>query len=159
MPFCTQCGNQVGITDTFCGRCGARQTAAAGTGKSTTASDPFRNVSRRTAGMLCYIPLAGWIAAIVVLASPRFQRDRELRFHAFQGIYLFVVYLLVDWVVAPMFHLMPNSGWRAGVAIGGLLRLGILVAWVWMIVKTSQEQFFSLPIIGELAERSVAEQR
>ena len=156
MPFCTQCGNNVGAADTFCGRCGARQ---ANTAAPSPAHDPLRNVSRRTAAMLCYIPLVGWIAAIVVLASPRFQRDRDLRFHAFQGIYLFVVYLLVDWVVAPMFHLMPHPGWKLGVAVGGLLRLSILLAWVWMIIKTSQEQFFSLPIVGELAERSVAEQR
>ena len=156
MPFCTQCGNGVADTDTFCGRCGARQAAATATGP---ASDPLRNISRRTAGMLCYIPLAGWIAAIVVLASPRFQRDRDIRFHAFQGIYLFVVYLLIDWVVAPMFHIMPHPGFKLGMAVGGLLRLSILLAWVWMIVKTSQEQFFSLPFIGELAERSVAEQR
>ena len=156
MPFCTQCGNKVGDADTFCGRCGARQASAAA---PSAANDPLRNVSRRTAAMLCYIPLVGWIAAIVVLASPRFQRDRDLRFHAFQGIYLFVVYLLVDWVVAPMFHLMPRSGWKFGVAVGSLLHLTVFLAWVWMIVKTSQEQFFSLPIVGELAERSVAEQR
>src|SRR5687768_9113887 len=98
MPFCTQCGNNVASADTFCARCGARQVGAAS--PPPAGNDPLRNVSRRTAAMLCYIPLAGWIAAIVVLASPRFQRDRDLRFHAFQGIYLFVVYLLVDWVVA-----------------------------------------------------------
>ena len=156
MPFCTQCGESVGSADTFCARCGARQVP---TPANPPSGDPLRNVSRRTASMLCYIPLAGWIAAIVVLASPRFQRDRDLRFHAFQGIYLFVVYLLIDWVVAPMFHLMPNHGWKLGIAIGGLMRLTIFFAWVWMIIKTSQEQFFSLPIVGELAERSVAEQR
>ena len=109
--------------------------------------------------MLCYVPLVGWIAAIAVLASPRFQQQRDVRFHAFQGIYLFVVYLLVDWVVAPMFHLMPNHGWKLGIAVGSLLRLTVFVAWVWMIVKTSQEQSYSLPIVGELAERSLAEQR
>ena len=158
MPFCTQCGSQVADADTFCGRCGARQ-ATRTASSARSAADPLRNMSRRTAAMLCYIPLAGWVASIVVLASPRFGRDRELRFHAFQGIYLFVVYLLVDWVVAPAFHFMPHMGWRIGVTVAGILRLTVYVAWVWMIIKTSQEQFFSLPFIGELAERSVAEQR
>ena len=109
--------------------------------------------------MLCYIPIVGWIGAIIVLASPRFQHDRDLRFHAFQGIYLFVAYLLVDWVVAPMFHWVPQAGWKVGAAVGSLLHLAVMVAWVWMIIKTSQEQLYSLPIVGELAERSVAEQR
>jgi len=109
--------------------------------------------------MLCYIPIIGWIAAIVVLASPRYLRDPDLRFHAFQGIYLFVVYLLIDWVMAPMLHIVPGPGGHLTRALSGMLHLVVFGAWVWMILKTSQEQTFSLPIIGELAERSVAEQR
>ncbi len=109
--------------------------------------------------MLCYIPIVGWIAAIVVLASPRFQRDRGLRFHAFQGIYLFVVYLLIDWVVAPMFHIFPGPDGNPVRIVSSLLHLAVYAAWIWMIIKTSQDQMYSLPIIGELAERSVAEQR
>ncbi len=109
--------------------------------------------------MLCYIPLVGWIAAIVVLASPRFQRDRTVRFHAFQGIYLFVVWLLVDWVIAPIFHFVPGPLPDMMRAMARLLHVAVFAAWIWMIVKTSQEQLFRLPIVGELAERSVAEQR
>lgn len=109
--------------------------------------------------MLCYIPLIGWLAAIVILASPRFQKDKSVRFHAFQGIYLFVVWLLVDWVVEPFFHIVPG---RSGNVMSGLARLMhalVFAAWIWMIVKTSQQQLFRLPVVGELAERSVAEQR
>ena len=107
--------------------------------------------------MLCYVPFVGWIAAVVVLASPRFQRERRVRFHAFQGIYLFVAWLIVDWVLAPMFRHIPSA---PGVhALAGLLQLAVLVAWVFMNVKSSQEEEFHLPILGELAERSVAEQR
>jgi uncharacterized membrane protein len=109
--------------------------------------------------MLCYIPIVGWIAAIVVLASPKYQRDTGLRFHAFQGIYLFVVYLLIDWVMAPMLHIVPGPGGHLTRMISAMLHLAVFGAWILMIVKTSQEQTLSLPIIGELAERSVAEQR
>jgi uncharacterized membrane protein len=155
MPFCTNCGNEVGPSDSYCGKCGARQAGAG----AAPPSDPLRNVSRRTASMLCYIPIVGWIAAIVVLASPKYQRDPELRFHAFQGIYLFVVYLLIDWVMAPMLHIVPGPGGHITRMLSGMLHLLVFAAWIWMIIKTSQEQMFSLPIIGELAERSVAEQR
>jgi uncharacterized membrane protein len=109
--------------------------------------------------MLCYIPIIGWIAAIVVLASPKYQHDPDLRFHAFQGIYLFVVYLLIDWVMTPMLHIIPGPGGQLTRMISGMMHLVVLGAWILMIVKTSQEQTVSLPIIGELAERSVAEQR
>lgn len=114
-------------------------------------------MSPRTAAILCYVPLVGWLASIVVLASPRFQRDRTTRFHAFQGLYLFVAWLLVEMIASPLVHFSELS--RLGRAVGGGLHLLLFGAWIFMLIKTSQEQFFSLPIIGELAERSVAEQR
>jgi len=103
--------------------------------------------------MLCYIPLAGWIASIVVLASPRFRENRSVRFHAFQGLYLFVAWLLVEMFVAPIISISD-----AGHFISRILHLTIFVAWIFMLVKTSHSETYSLPIIGELAERSVAEQ-
>lgn len=107
--------------------------------------------------MLCYIPLMGWIAAIVVLASPRFRDDRTVRFHAFQGLYIFVVWLMVSMVIEPTLHAIP--GHNPARAVAGLMHLAIYAAWIWMVVKTAQEQMYHLPLVGELAERSVAEQR
>jgi uncharacterized membrane protein len=153
MPFCTNCGNQVAPLDAFCARCGARQAAANAAPNPRFLSD----ISSRTAAMACYIPLIGWIPSIIVLATSRFQNDRTVRFHAFQGLYLFVVWLLVDWVLEPFFHMVPGHG--AMRAVTALLHVSVFVAWIWMIIKTSQEQMFRLPIVGELAERSVAEQR
>ena len=152
MPFCTNCGNQVAPTDVFCAKCGNRQATASAQGRRFP-----HDISARTAAMACYIPIVGWIAAIIVLASSRFQHDRSLRFHAFQGLYLFVVWLLVNWVLAPFVDMVPGPGaMQASLAV---LRVAVFVAWIWMIIKTSQEQMFRLPIVGELAERSVAEQR
>lgn len=160
MPFCTQCGTQVGPADQFCAGCGARQTPAPHTASRTgvPGSDPLRGIPRHTAAILCYVPVVGWIAAIIVLASPRFSNDRDLRFHAFQGIYLFVGWLLIDWVIEPLLTFPGHAG-RPGRFVVHVLELAVFGAWVWMLVKTSQHQRYSLPLIGELAERSVAEQR
>jgi len=103
--------------------------------------------------VLCYIPFLGWVAAIVVLASHRFRHDRTVRFHAFQGLYLFVAYLLVDWVLAPFFRMLPGLRFP----LDKLLGLALLAVWIFMIVKTSQDQTYSLPILGELAQKSAAE--
>src|SRR4051812_33859327 len=100
MPFCTTCGNQVGSADIFCGKCGARQREGAAPPRSRSNAEFLENLSPRTASLLCYVPVVGWIACIVALAVPRFQHDRIVRFHAFQGLYLFVVWLIVDWVVS-----------------------------------------------------------
>ena len=87
--------------------------------------------------MLCYIPFVGGIMSIVVLASARFQQDRPVRFHAFQGLYLLVAWLLVDWVVRPFLRALPGPSPME--AVGWLLNLVILGTWIFMIVKTSQE--------------------
>jgi uncharacterized membrane protein len=36
--------------------------------------------------------------------------------------------------------------------------VAVFFAWIWMMVKTAQEETFHLPIVGDLAERSLAEQ-
>jgi len=157
MPFCTTCGGSVTGNDVYCAKCGTRQgTAAAGGARG--GPELLANVTPRVASLLCYVPVLGWLAAIVVLAAPRFQHNRDVRFHAFQGLYLFVVWLIVDWVVSP-FMMMPGPGLHEMRALKSLLQLAVFCAWIFMIVKTSHDEMYHLPLVGELAERSVAEQR
>jgi len=111
-------------------------------------TDFAASFSPRTASVLCYLPWIGWVAAIVVLASNTFRNNRTVRFHAFQGLYLFVAWLLVQWVFKPLSFLGPGTP---------ILQLAILAVWIFMIIKTSQEQVYSLPVIGELAEKSLSE--
>jgi len=115
-------------------------------------------ISNRNAALLCYIPMVGWIAAVVVLASDRFRRDTQVRFHAFQGLYLFVAWLLVTWVISPALYLADGFGSFHRLA-ASMLHLVIFVAWIVMIIKVSHNENYRLPIVGELAERSVSEQR
>ena len=154
MPYCCKCGNQVGQQDAFCGKCGTRQSTHTG-----PPNDFFQNIPPRVASMLCYIPLIGWIPCVVVLASQRYRKDRLARFHAFQGLYLFVAWLIVDRVLSPMFAHLPIPIFFFHRGSVDILKLAILAVWIFMIVKTSQYLVFKLPILGELAERSVAEQR
>src|SRR5580693_10092231 len=147
MPFCSQCGNQVNAADVFCAKCGARQPNA----PPPRPTDPFGSITPRTASILCYIPGLGWICSIIVLASERFRADRVVRFHAFQGLYLFVGYLIDDWVLKPMFVAIPH------VHIHGIIQVILFGMSIFMIIKASRGEAFALPIIGELAEKSVSE--
>jgi uncharacterized membrane protein len=168
MPFCSQCGFQVEEADTFCGRCGSRQPVGAtagytppkaaqtgpppGPGFHPVTIDPLAGINPRTAAILCYVPAIGWIASIIVLASVRFRHDRLIRFHAFQGLYLFVAWLMVDWVVRPMFGVMiPHMH------IHQLVEAILLGMSIFMMVKASHDEAYSLPLFGELAQRSVVE--
>jgi uncharacterized membrane protein len=153
MPFCSQCGTAVSEHDVFCARCGTRQPV---TPPPPPPPDWLGGISPRTAAILCYIPIVGWIAAVVVLAMDQFRRNRDLRFHAFQGLYLFVAWLIVSEVLSPIMH--PFGGVFGGIfGFGKMLHALILFLWIFMIVKASHDEVYSLPVIGELAERSVAE--
>jgi uncharacterized membrane protein len=162
MAFCVQCGNKVGDADQFCAKCGARQKVMAGAHAAgpQPAHDPLAGISPRNASLLCYIPWVGWIASIVVLASNRFRTDAQVRFHAFQGLYIFVAWLMVEWVVSPFLF---ASGFMFGMGFhrfgSGLLQLAVFGAWIFMLIKVSHDENYKLPIIGDLAERSVSEQR
>lgn len=164
MPFCTQCGSQVGDTDLFCAACGSAQKGAAG-GRASSPPPPapdrgaadkidgfLKGMSSRKVSLLCYLPVIGWIPALAALASGRFQQDLKVRFHAFQGLYLFVAWLIADWVIKP---LSRSSDFH----LEGILKAAIFAAWIFMMVKTSHNEHYRLPIFGELADRSANEQR
>jgi len=147
MPFCSQCGTQVGTRDAFCGRCGTRQPVTA-----APAADAFERISPRTASICCYIPGIGWVASIIVLASQKFRRDRAVRFHAFQGLYLFVAWLLNDWVLQPITRQVPHFPFH------GLVGAVLFFMSIFMMVKAAHNEAYSLPLFGELAQRSVSEE-
>ena len=153
MAYCVQCGKQVGDTDKFCPGCGRPQNS------SSARQDPgnfWANVTDQNAAMFCYVPWVGWIAAVAVLASEHFRGNRRLHFHAFQGLYLFVTWLLVENFASPMLRF--GAGFP-GRSLTGLLTLAVIGAWVFMMIKVRQNEDYRLPILGELADRSVSEQR
>jgi uncharacterized membrane protein len=148
MPFCSQCGNQVGGADAFCARCGVRQPRDPGAPGGR--SDPLAGITPRTASILCYVPGIGWLASIVVLASDKFRNDRAVKFHAFQGLYLFVAWLISDRVLRPVFSQMTVD-----FQLYHLVELALLGMSIFMMIKTAHNEMFSLPLFGELAERSL----
>jgi uncharacterized membrane protein len=116
--------------------------------------DPLAGLSAHTAAILCYVPAIGWIAAIIVLAARKFKENHLIRFHAFQGLYLFAAWLVVDWVVNPIARFTPGPSHPIGTLLHGVL----LAVSIFMMVKASHDEAYVLPIIGELAQRSATEQ-
>jgi uncharacterized membrane protein len=161
MPFCTQCGHQASDSDAFCANCGKPQTGPGvpkpprpgGPVFTGPAPDLLAGVTPRTAAILCYVPAIGWIAAIFVLASRKFKENHLIRFHAFQGLYLFAAWLVVDWVIDPIVRTMPGPH----VPTEMLLHGALLAVSIFMMVKASHDEAYVLPIIGELAQRSATE--
>ena len=154
MPFCVHCGTEVAGSAAFCQSCGGAQP---GVEKPQAKAKSFLgDISPRTASILCYLPVIGWVPCVIVLAADRFLHERDTRFHAFQGLFLFVAWLILDWG-GPFFGMVP--GWKFGLTITGIFKMVIFAAWIFMIIKTSQNEHYRLPLFGELADRSLKEQR
>jgi uncharacterized membrane protein len=142
--------------DVFCANCGRQQGATFRPVQSPVgpAPDPLAAMSPRTAAILCYVPTVGWIAAVVVLAARKFKNDRIVRFHAFQGLYLFAAWLVVQWVIRPLMSSLPERVIR----VDHILEALLLAVSILMMVKAAHNEPYVLPIIGELAQKSAAEQ-
>ena len=140
MPYCSNCGAQV--DGRFCPQCGASVESGAGAARSAV---PAAGMSDNVAGALCY--LLGFITGIIFLAVAPYNARRQVRFHAFQSIFLSVAWI-VRWIVIGI--VLP---WAAYMVISPLLSLAGLALWLFLMWKTYQNQRVVLPVIGEMADK------
>jgi uncharacterized membrane protein len=106
------------------------------------------------AGGLCYV--LGLITGIVFLVLEPYNRNRAIRFHAFQSIFAHVsiiVAFIALWILGMVIGaVMPLLGLLM-IPLWLVLNLGALVLWLVMIIKTIGGSKIVLPIIGPLAEK------
>jgi uncharacterized membrane protein len=143
MAFCNMCGTQIADGATTCAACAGR---AAG-GPAATAA-PAQGMADNVAGMLAYITI---IPAIVFLLVAPYNRNRFIRFHAWQNIF-FVIAWTVLWIALSIFVHIPFLGWLS-VLIWPLIGLAGFILWIVLLLKANQGQMYKLPIIGDLAEK------
>jgi uncharacterized membrane protein len=98
--------------------------------------------------MLAYLTI---IPAIVFLVVAPYNKNRFIRFHAFQCIF-FAVTWAVLWIMLTMVALVPILGW-ATILFWPLVGLGGLVVWLILLLKAYQGESFKLPVIGGMAEK------
>ena len=143
MAFCSGCGTQVPEGAAACPKCGkAMGQPAAGGGAAAG------GLADNVAGMLAYITI---VPAIIFLVIEPFNRNRFVRFHAFQSIFFCVAWTVL-WVALSVVGMIPVLGW-ATILIWPLLGLGGLIIWVLLLVKAYGGQMFKLPVIGDMAEK------
>src|SRR4051794_28351354 len=98
MAFCPNCGSQV--TGRFCPNCGSDVGASAATGGGSSYPPPpstplaAPGLSDNVAGALCY--LCGFITGIIFLVLAPYNRNRLVRFHAFQSIFANVAIFVLE---------------------------------------------------------------
>ena len=105
------------------------------------------------AGALCYV--LGFVTGIIFLVLEPYNRNKAIRFHAFQAIFLSVSFLIIRIVLGIVFGIVFQSlGFFFFYAtFWSLFWLIYLIVWLYMLIQTYQGKTVVLPIIGPIAQR------
>ena len=141
---CAGCGTQMDDGTKFCPSCG-KPTAVAGPGAPDQGAPGAAQAGLQSnlAAALSYL----WIPAIVFLLIEPYNRDKFVRFHAFQALFLG----LASFIGQIVLTMIPVIGWV-------LLPFWSLLIFVLAIVgavKAYQNQIWSVPVVGPLAQKQV----
>lgn len=162
MAFCAKCGAPTSEGSAFCGACGAPvgSTQPVATQPSLGNLPPggassSKPIASNGAAALAY--LVGFITGIIFLVIEPYKRDSYVRFHAFQSIFLSVIYIafFMVWGVISGTIAVISLGflWSLLLLIWGLLRLAFFALWLLMMYKAYNNERFMLPFIGPLAAK------
>jgi uncharacterized membrane protein len=161
MAFCPNCGTQV--SGRFCPNCGLDVAAGApgtGTGAASSGSVPpgaptalnAPGLTQNTASALCY--LLGFVTGIIFLVLSPYNKDRTIRFHAFQSIFLSVGVFVLDIVLEILSSILYAAH------AGGLVRLlwllyelGTFAGWLFLMYTAYNNRKIVVPVVGPLAEK------
>jgi uncharacterized membrane protein len=159
MPFCASCGAQV--EGRFCAKCGATVEAPAGPaapppvgGTYPPLSPPpaVAGMADNAASALCYV--LGLITGILFLVLEPYNKNRTIRFHAFQSIFMHVAVIFFYIALRILFTMVFGLvGFGLGLVVLMIFNLACLALWIFMIVTTYQGRTTVLPIIGPLAQQ------
>jgi uncharacterized membrane protein len=106
------------------------------------------------ASALCYV--LGLLTGILFLVLEPYNKNKLIRFHAFQSIFLNLAIVVVDIGLGIVFAILvriPILGPLVALIIWPLVGLGCLAVWLYMMFKAYNNQKVVLPIIGPLAEK------
>ena len=141
---CANCGLDVIEGSAFCPSCG-KPTLTTPTAPANGSLQP------NIAGLLCYV--AGFVGAVAFLVVDPYKRNHFIRFHAFQSIFLSVVWVVLYVGIGVLTAIMPTALWSVRLSLHTLLSLAIFLLWLFLMYEAYNNERFKLPVIGDLAER------
>lgn len=153
MAVCTKCGATLNDGAAFCSSCGTPIDSAPGAGHSTTIPVlSLPGIAFNVAGLLSYIL---WpVACIFFLIFDPYNKNRFVRFHAFQGLFLGIAGFALAFglsVVTSILSLIPAIGWILGILAWTFLGVCYFGIAILMMYKAYNGQWSRIPWIGDLA--------
>jgi uncharacterized membrane protein len=153
MAVCAKCGAALAEGVGFCGSCGT-PVAAGGPGPTAPpapGAPAAEGLTSNVAGALAYVTV---IPAIIFLVVEPYNRDKFVRFHSFQSIFLAIAWLavaIVLLIVSAVLAVIPIVGWILGLLLWLAMMIGMFALWVFVIYKAYQKERYMIPVIGKLA--------
>jgi uncharacterized membrane protein len=129
--FCAACGSAVAETTLFPG-------------------------PTRKDGLLGALAYLTFLPALVLLLVEPHKRNRFIRFHSFQSIFLTIAAVAAGAALRLVFvalSVIPVLGHFVMLIIVMLASLGCPILWVVLLVKALQGEVFKLPYVGDLAQK------
>jgi uncharacterized membrane protein len=126
-------------------------TIPAVTAPSASVPVPPKDKLTAAAAYMTFLP-----AIVFVLVEP-FKRNRFVRFHSFQSIFLAVAAIPVAITLRILYSLLamiPVLGYLMAWLAMAVALLGWVILWLVLLVKAWQGETFRLPGIGSLAEKA-----
>lgn len=130
----------------------AVRTRAANLPAAPTASVPYGRKDNLIAAA-AYLTI---LPAVFFVLSERLKRNRFIRFHSFQSIFLTLAAIVAAIAMRLLYALLvliPVLGYLLAWLATAVLVLGWVILWLVLVVKALQGETFRLPWIGSLAER------
>jgi uncharacterized membrane protein len=147
MAYCPSCGAPA--EGKFCAKCGATVPGGApGASQPSPAAGTASNLAPNVAASLSYIPIL--IPAILFLVWAPYSRDKAVRFHAWQSLFL-----QIAWIVAGILLsiVIPMISWRLWITFGQVLNLAVVLLAIFLMWKSYKGEKVVLPVIGEMAQK------
>lgn len=168
MAFCNQCGSQIDPGAKFCPTCGTTAGAAVppqAPPQYQQAPPQYQQQQYQQAPqyqqqpysadkdiadnkVMAVLAYFGLLVLIPILAA---KESRFVRYHANQGLVLFITAFAYGIAVAILSAIVTMISWQAGLLVGGILWVGYIAIFVFLIlgiVNAAGGKMKPLPLIG-----------
>jgi uncharacterized membrane protein len=153
VAFCSHCGAE--IQGRYCAKCGAASPGTTGPGSQPSPAAPlsFPGLSDNVAAALCYLALV--LTGVLFLFLEPYNRNKTIRFHAFQSIFAWIGIMVASAGVRIVFGSIldgPHTYWLLDL-IWSAFGLGTLALWLTLMYRAYMGERWVAPVVGQMAER------
>jgi uncharacterized membrane protein len=172
MPIsCPQCHAEMPDNVAFCPGCGRRMWVPGQEARKAApippvvrppvvsvpaGSAPVAAPSQLKDNFIAALAYVTFIPAIVFVLVEPFKRNRFVRFHSFQSIFLTIATVVIAIgmrILYAVLALIPVLGFLLAWLVTAVAVLGWIILWLVLLVKALQGERFHLRWIGNLAEK------